>query len=260
MSDPRIHLQKDGAIARILFDNPGAHNALTSGMWQDLAKAARDVAEDPAIRAVIFRGVGGKAFVSGTDISGFAKFTSGQDGLDYERRGDDCMRALDAIPVTTIAVVEGWAVGGGLNIAAACDFRVATPGARFGCPIGRTLGNCLSPLSIARVGGTMGTAIARRMVLLGEIIEAEELKASGFLLDIVGQDALEARIDALCQRAVENAPLTTRAFKEVLRRMTLETLPEADDLMAEVYGSDDFRLGVQTFLSRTKALPGWSGR
>ena len=98
------------------------------------------------------------------------------------------------------------------------------------------------------------------MVLLGEIIEAEELKASGFLLDIVGQDALEARIDALCQRAVENAPLTTRAFKEVLRRMTLETLPEADDLMAEVYGSDDFRLGVQTFLSRTKALPGWSGR
>src|SRR5690606_10016285 len=131
--------------------------------------------------------------------------------LDYERRGDDCMRALDAIPVTTIAVVEGWAVGGGLNIAAACDFRIATPGARFGCPIGRTLGNCLSPLSIARIGGTMGAAIARRMVLLGEIIEAEELKTSGFLLDIVAKEALEARIDALCQRAVENAPLTTRA-------------------------------------------------
>jgi len=259
MSAPRIILEKPGAVARIFFDNPGAHNALTSGMWLDLAEAARDVAADAAIRVVVFRGVGGKAFVSGTDISGFAKFGSGADGIDYENRSDACMRALDAIPATTIAVIDGWAVGGGLNIAAACDFRLATPDARFGSPIGRTLGNCLSPLSLARIGGAIGVAAAKRMVLLGEIIAAQELKASGFLLDIVERDAMDDRLEALCKRAAENAPLTTRACKEVLRRMTLENLPDADDVIEQVYDSDDFRRGVATFLGRTKALPDWTG-
>jgi len=260
MSAPRIVLEKSGPVARISFDNPGAHNALTSGMWLDLADAARDVAADAAIRVVLFRGVGGKAFVSGTDISGFATFTSGQDGIAYERRGDACLQALDAIPATTIAVVDGWCVGGGLNIAAACDFRIATPDARFGSPIGRTLGNCLSPLSVARIGNAIGVAVAKRMVLLGEIVPATELKANGFLLDIVEREALDARVDALCKRAIENAPLTTRACKEVLRRMTLEGLPEADDIIEQVYGSEDFRRGVEVFLSRTKALPEWTGQ
>ncbi|WP_349236422.1 enoyl-CoA hydratase-related protein [Bosea vaviloviae] len=153
MSEPRVTYEKTGDVAHVRFDNPGAYNALTGAMWLQLRDIAGRIAEDPSVRVAVFRGVGGKAFVSGTDISGFATFTGGADGVAYERSGDDCMRALDAIPVTTIAVIDGWAVGGGLNIAAACDFRIATPDARFGSPIGRTLGNCLSPLSLARIGG-----------------------------------------------------------------------------------------------------------
>lgn len=260
MSEPQIVLEKSGSVARIVFDNPSAYNALTSGMWQDLADAARDVAADSTIRVVVFRGVGGKAFVSGTDISGFAKFTSGADGIEYENRIDACMRTLDAIPATTIAVVDGWCVGGGLNIASACDFRLATLEARFGSPIGRTLGNCLSSLSVARIGAAIGVAVSKRMLLLGEVIPAEEMMASGFLLDIVEREKLDGRVDALCKRAAENAPLTTRACKEVLRRMTLERLPDADDVIRQVYGSDDFRSGVEIFLGRTKALPEWTGQ
>ncbi|MBB4003384.1 enoyl-CoA hydratase [Aurantimonas endophytica] len=260
MSEPRIHFDKVGSVAHIRFDNPQAFNALTSQMWLDMRDAARDAAADPDIRVVTFRGVGGKAFVSGTDITGFTKFTSGADGIAYESRIDDCMRALDEIPVTTIAVIDGWAVGGGLNIAAACDFRIATPDARFGSPIGRTLGNCLSPLTLARIGGAIGVSIAKRMVLLGEIIHAPELLATGFLLKMAERDALDGEVEAVCARAAENAPLTTRAVKEMLRRMSLDDLPEADEIVSEVYGSDDFRRGVEAFVARTKIVPEWSGR
>lgn len=260
MSEPQIILEKSGSVARIIFDNPSAFNALTSGMWQDLADAARDVTADSNIRVVVFRGVGGKAFVSGTDISGFAKFTSGSDGVDYETRIDACMRALDEISATTIAVVDGWCVGGGLNIASACDFRIATPEARFGSPIGRTLGNCLSALSVARIGAAIGVSVAKRMLLLGEIIPAKEMMTNGFLLEVVERDEIDGCVDNLCKRAAENAPLTTAACKEVLRRMTLENLPDADDVISQVYGSEDFRRGVEIFLGKTKTLPEWTGR
>lgn len=259
MSGPRVTYEKAGDIAHVRFDNPGAYNALTSAMWLQLREIAGEIAADSSVRVAVFRGVGGKAFVSGTDISGFAKFTSGADGIAYEESGDECMRALDAIPLTTIAVIDGWAVGGGLNIAAACDFRIATPDARFGSPIGRTLGNCLSPLSLARIGGAIGVPAAKRMVLLGEIFGAQDLMSTGFLLRIVEPEAIDAELEALCRRAAENAPLTTRATKEILRRMAFENLPEVDDLIAQVYGSDDFRRGVSAFLAKTKALPAWTG-
>lgn len=260
MTEAQTTFEKSGNAAHIRFDNPSAYNALTSRMWQQMRDFARSIADDPEIRVVTFRGVGGKAFVSGTDISGFTKFTSGADGIEYEHRIDDCMRAIDEIPVATIAVVDGWAVGGGLNIASACDFRIATTDARFGSPIGRTLGNCLSALSLARIGGAVGVPIAKRMVLLGEIVGAPEMRASGFLTEAVERDALDATVEAMCARAAENAPLTTRAFKEVMRKLSLEDLPQADDIIERVYGSEDFKRGVETFLAREKVVPKWLGR
>jgi enoyl-CoA hydratase/carnithine racemase len=261
MSDtkPRIIYEKHGHRAHVQFSNPAAHNALTSQMWHDLRDAARDIAADPAIRVATFRGVGGKAFISGTDISKFADYTTGQQGVDYERDIDDCMGAVDAIPCTTIALVEGWAVGGGMNISAACDFRIATPDARFGSPIGRTIGNCLSAASLARIGGAVGVQLAKRMVLLGEFLTATQLYDSGFLLKIVDRDALDAEAEALCARAAENAPLTTRATKLTLLRAQQTVLPQIEDLIAQVYGSQDFQRGVSNFLSRNKTLPEWSG-
>lgn len=259
MSEPGIVLERRDQVAHVTIDNPAAHNALTSGMWLKLRDAARAIADDPTIRVAVFRGAGGKAFVSGTDISGFAKFTSGADGVAYERNGDACMRALDEIPVTTIAVIDGWPIGGGLNIASVCDFRIATPDARFGSPIGRTLGNCLSAQSLARIGGAVGVQIARRMVLLGEILTAPELLACGFLLRVIERDAMEAEIEALCRRAGENAPLTTRATKTILREMLLAKLPGDEATIRQVYGSDDFRRRVSDFLAKTKAAPCWTG-
>ncbi|AJP72669.1 enoyl-CoA hydratase [Sphingomonas hengshuiensis] len=259
MSEGRIVFETAGAQAHIRFDNPAAHNALTSQMWLDLRDAARAIAADPAIRVATFRGTGGKAFISGTDISKFADYTTGEQGVDYERGIDDCMRAVDAIPCTTIAIVEGWAVGGGLNIASACDFRIATPDARFGSPIGRTLGNCLSGASLARIAGAVGVQMAKRMVLLGEFLTADQLFATGYLLKVAAPEVIDEEVAALCLRAAENAPRTTRATKEMVRRMTMDSLPEVEDLIAQVYGSADFRRGVADFLARTKRVPDWTG-
>lgn len=259
MSAARLVYEKRGVEAHVRFDNPAAHNALTSQMWHDLRDAARDIAADPNIRVATFRGVGGKAFISGTDISKFADYETGQQGVDYERDIDICMGAIDEIPCTTIAIVDGWAVGGGLNISSACDFRIATPNARFGSPIGRTIGNCLSAMSVARIGGAIGVQLAKRMVLLGELIPAADLLASGFLHQIVEPAELDAAAEALCRRAAENAPLTTRATKEMLRRMRYANLPDVEDLIAMVYGSADFRRGVANFLAGNKTLPDWAG-
>jgi len=259
MSAGRLVVTINGATAHIRFDNPAAYNALTHQMWLDLRDTCRTIAEDRAIRVVTFRGTGGKAFISGTDIAGFADFATGRDGVDYERGIDECMAAVDAIPATTIAIVEGWAVGGGLNISSACDFRLATPDARFGSPIGRTIGNCLSASSLARIGGALGVQIAKRMVLLGEIMSAADLLDSGFLLQVVEPAELDDVVGQLCRRAAENAPLTTRATKETIRRMRHANLPNIDDLIEQVYGSADFRRGVEAFLARTRKLPDWTG-
>jgi enoyl-CoA hydratase/carnithine racemase len=259
MSEARLIYNKVGPVAQILFDNPSAHNALTHEMWCSLRDTCRQIAQDPSVRVVTFRGVGGKAFISGTDISGFSGFTSGSDGIAYERHIDECMAAVDALPMTTIAVIEGWAVGGGLNIFSAADFRIATPNARFASPLGRTIGNCLSMSSCARIAAAIGVATAKRMLLLGEVIAAQELLAKGVLYKVAEPAELDATVDALCQLAIPNAPLTTRASKEMIRRLAYANLPNVDDLIAQVYGSDDFKRGVQNFLAKNKSTPQWSG-
>ena len=259
MTQARLIYERDGSVARVLFCHPGAHNALTSQMWTDLRDRCKQIAADKSVRVVVFRGVGGKAFVSGTDISGFVSFASGRDGLVYERGIDDCMAAVDALPVPAIAVVDGWAVGGGLNIVCACDFRIATPSARFGSPLGRTIGNCLSMSSYARIVSAVGADAAKRMLLLGEMLTAEELLATKFLYRVVEPQGLDAEVKALCDRAAGNAPLTTRATKEALRSWRNANLPNIDALIEAVYGSEDFKRGVRNFLDSRKTPPDWTG-
>jgi enoyl-CoA hydratase/carnithine racemase len=259
MSEGKLIYDKRGAVARILFDNPAAHNALTHDMWCELRDVCRQIAKDPSVRVVTFRGVGGKAFISGTDISGFSEFTSGRDGIAYERHIDECMAAVDALPIPAIAVIEGWAVGGGLNLFSAADFRIATPQARFASPLGRTIGNCLSMSSCARIAGAIGIPMAKRMLLLGEVVAAQEMLARGLLYSIVEPGELDAAVDALCALAIPNAPLTTRASKEMIRRLSYANLPSSDDLIEQVYGSEDFKKGVRSFLAKNKAVPQWSG-
>jgi len=249
---------KDGHIARITFDNRPAHNALTMRMWHDLADACTDVAKDKDIRVVTMRGAGGKSFISGTDITGFLKFEAGSDGVRYERDMDRCIGTVEAIPQPTLAIVEGWAVGGGLAISFACDFRIATPTAKFGSPIAKTIGNCLSMKGYTRLVANAGVAMAKRIVINGEMPTATELKALGLVVDVAEPEELDAKAAELVDRLASMAPLTVRTTKEAIRRLMYVNQPDLEDMIDLVYGSEDFRNGVRNFVE--KKPQNWVGR
>ncbi|MSU89343.1 enoyl-CoA hydratase [Rhodobacteraceae bacterium 2CG4] len=256
--DGEVTLQREGPVAHVTFDRPAARNAMTWAMYGQLDEICTDLAADRDLRAVVFRGAGGRSFVAGSDIAQFRDFTCGEDGLEYERSMDRHMARLLAIPVPTVAAIEGWAVGGGLSIAACCDLRVATRGTKLGIPIARTVGNCLSMASYRRLVDGIGAASSKRMLMLGEFLTAEEALASGFLVRVVKPDELDREIEAIVDRLLGNAPITLRVTKEAIRRIQTGEDGDGADLIAETYGSDDFRHGVAAFVN--KEPPDWSGR
>jgi len=257
MSEGHVHYRAVNGVASVLFDRPEARNAMTWSMYAELAAACEAIAHDEQVRVAVFRGAGG-AFVAGTDIQQFTAFTGAEDGIAYERRIDAAIGQIENLPKPVIAVVEGVCVGGGLAIAAACDFRIATPAARFGVPIARTLGNCLSVGNMARLLAQFGAGRTKRMLMLAELISAEEGLACGFVDVLAPPGDIESKLDGMCMRLMQQAPLTMGAAKEAIRRIVLEHLPEGGDLVRVCYGSDDFKEGVDAFLAKRR--PGWRGR
>jgi enoyl-CoA hydratase/carnithine racemase len=229
---------------------------MTWRMYEEMAEACAKIAADPSIRVAVLRGAGGKAFVAGTDIEQFRAFSSGEDGIAYEEKVEIYVSALEALPIPTIAVVEGWAVGGGMALANACDVRIATPGARFGVPIARTLGNCLSASNLQRLSATLGVSVVKRMLLLAETPMVEELP-TGYAA-IVSAEEIDAKVGELCERLAGHAPITMRVTKEMLRRLASDPRAADADLVRETYGSEDFREGVDAFLA--KRPPVWRGK
>jgi enoyl-CoA hydratase len=258
MNDGDVLLRRDGAVAHIVFDRPQARNAMTWRMYERLGEICTELRADTSVRVAVFRGAGGKAFVAGTDIAQFLAFTSGEDGIAYEERMEGYLGGLESLPIPTLAVVEGFAIGGGLAIAACCDLRVATPGSRFGVPIARTLGNCLSVANTARLVAALGASRAKRVLLLAEMITAEEAMGGGFLTEIIAPDDLDRRVGELCDRLAHHAPVTMRVSKEAIRRLLEAGLPGDHDLVRETYGSEDFRRGVRAFVEKREAE--WSGK
>jgi enoyl-CoA hydratase len=250
-----------GGIASLTFNRPVARNAMTWGMYDALADACARVDSDDGIRIWILRGAGGKAFVSGTDISQFESFRSREDGLRYEERIEGILDRLERVGKPTIAQVEGVATGGGCAIALACDFRVATPESAFGVPIARTLGNCLSSASCARFMDIVGPAIVKDILFTGRLVAAPEALALGMVSRVAPADEIDQVVQELASTLAANAPLTIRATKEMLRRLSAKRRlsPGADaDLVELCYSSEDFREGVTAFLAKRK--PRWTGR
>jgi len=255
-ADGRVSLTIEGTTAHITFDRPAARNAMTWAMYEGLKQACASIASNQTVRVVVLRGAGGKAFIAGTDIGQFQSFETGGDGIDYERRIGEYVGAVAALTVPTIAVVEGWAVGGGMAIASVCDFRLATPGARFGVPIARTLGNCLSQANL--LVAMLGVPMVKRMLLLAELVPAEELTASGYVLKTVAAQELDDAVTALCEQLSGHAPLTMAASKAMVRRIVSDYEDDDQAIVEQVYGSADFREGVAAFVSRR--APHWSGQ
>jgi enoyl-CoA hydratase/carnithine racemase len=249
---------RDGPIATVTFNRPAARNALTWGMYERLEQACEDLDGDDGVRVVVLRGAGGRAFVAGSDIGQFRDFRGAEDGLRYERDLDRRMARLAGVRKPVIAQVEGVAVGAGLRIAAACDIRIATPEARFGAPIARTVGNCLSMEAYAGLVDLLGPSRVVEMLFTARLLGAEEARAAGFVHEIAAADRIAARVAEVAQAVASHAPLTLAVTKEAVRRIQAARRPaDGDDLVARIYSSADFREGVRAFVD--KRQPHWTG-
>jgi enoyl-CoA hydratase/carnithine racemase len=229
-------------------------------MYEALMDACDRVERDSAIRVLVLRGAGGKAFVAGTDIGHFERFRGSEDGIQYEQRIDQVMERLERLTKATIAVIQGVAAGGGCAIALTCDLRIATTESTLGIPIARTLGNCLSGATYGRLVDLVGRGVVTDMLLTGRFIGATEALTLGLVTQVVPEEDIDAAARETAARIASNAPLTVRATKEMLRRIAARRrLPAgADrDLIAMCYGSRDFREGVSAFLA--KRAPHWTG-
>ena len=253
-----LEVSQDGAVLTVLFNRPEARNAMTFDMYDGLEEACARADTDDSVRVMVLRGAGGRAFVAGTDISQFSSFTSGDDGIEYEERITRVVNRLEDVAVPTVAAIEGPCVGGGLALAAACDLRVATESSRFGVPIARTLGNCLSMNSYSLLVHHLGPGRTLDMLLRARLLSAADAHAAGFVGEVVPDGELDPALSALLDVLLNHAPLSMKAAGQAVARLRRANLPDGDDLVREVFGSADFRAGVAAFVERGQA--GWTGR
>jgi enoyl-CoA hydratase len=259
-SADELIVERKGAIVWITFNRPQARNALTWNMYNSLETACKEINADRAVRAVVLTGAGGQAFVAGTDIGQFRAFKTEQDALDYEARGNLVMRTLESVRVPTIAAIAGACTGAGAAIAASCDLRIASPSARYGFPIARTLGNCLSMANYTRAAALIGFARLKDLMMRARLMDAQEMLACGLVSEVTpDEESLPARAQTLANEVASMAPLTLWATKEALLRIRDGLIPEGadSDLIVACYTSKDFKEGVEAFLAKRK--PVWSG-
>jgi enoyl-CoA hydratase/carnithine racemase len=260
MEDTHILFAVEHGVAYLTVNRPEQRNAMTWEMYQRLVEICERVDEDDALKVLVIRGSGERAFISGTDISQFPAFRGDpRAGIAYEERIDHVVGRLEAVGKPTLASIRGYALGGGLGIALACDLRLASDDARFGVPVIR-LGNCLSMHNYARLVALLGPARAKEMIFTARHVSAGEALAWGLVNEVMPPESLAARTRELAEAIAAGPPLTLRASKEAVRRVVDRLMPEnpGHDLIALCYSSQDFQEGVAAFLD--KRAPRWTGR
>jgi enoyl-CoA hydratase len=258
-TDEILYEVKEGGIAWLTFNRPEARNAMTFGMYDRLGEICTRINADDSVKALVLRGAGDKAFVSGTDISQFRGFSTPQHSLEYEARMDRVFDALEDVRVPTVAAIQGACTGGGAGIAAACDLRLGAPSAKFGFPIARTLGNTLSTRNYARLAALIGVARTKDIILLARLMDAEEMRAIGLLNQVTAENDLYQRAEEVARTAAAHAPLTVRTAKQELNRIVRHWAPAGSrDHVVQTYMSEDFREGIDSFLAKRK--PRWRGK
>ncbi|BDG72987.1 enoyl-CoA hydratase [Roseomonas fluvialis] len=250
----RIDVQRthDGRVARVVVDHDAKLNTLNPPLMEDFAAAFATLAQDAALRAVVLTGAGPRAFIGGADITSMAAIEDEKGARAFIRLVHGCCRAIRDMPVPVIARVNGWCLGAGLEVAAACDLRIASDSAKFGMPEVRV--GIPSVVEAALLPGLIGWGRTRRLLLLAETIDATEALDWGLLERVVAPDALDAAVDAWVALLLEAGPAAIRAQKALIRRW--EDLPQTAAIAA---GVDAFGASWRTDEPR-RMLGGFAAR
>jgi enoyl-CoA hydratase/carnithine racemase len=256
----RIIARKDGAIGWLIFNNPERRNAVSLDMWQAIPGVLGDFGADDAIRVVVLAGAGDKAFVSGADISQFEKQRSTAETVaHYDEIGEKAQTALKNFDKPVIAMIRGYCIGGGLNIANLCDLRIAADDARFGIPAAK-MGLGYRASSMKNLVDVVGKASALEIMITARQFTAEEAKHMGLVHKVVPVAALEQATREYCDMIAANAPLTMRSAKRIIREVARNDYDAAacSAWVKECFDSEDYREGRRAFMEKRK--PAFKGR
>lgn len=258
--DETILVERDGPIATVVLNRPDKLNALTRAMWAELGNTVSALSRDTAVRCIVLRGAGDKAFSPGNDISEFATQRSNkQQAIEYGKAMHATAAALANCPTPLVAQIHGICVGGGLEIAALCDIRICGQSSRFGAPI-KNLGLVMAYPEMLPLVRLVGPAVALEILLEGRVFDAAEAKDKGLVTRVVSDDLVATEARATAERISEGAPLTARWHKKFARRLAdPRPLTEAEyDECFDCFDTEDFRIGYRAFLAKEK--PRFVGR
>ena len=256
---PDILCQRDGAIATVTLFNPDKLNALNALMWRRLRETMLALAADDSLRCVILRGEGA-AFAAGGDLEEFKTARATVDlALAYHEAVGEALAAIESCPHPTVAAILGPCVGGGLEIACACDLRIAGAGAKFGAPIMK-IGFSMYPGELAGFLKLAGPALAKEILLEGRLLSAAEAYAKGLLTRVVADEQVGTEVQATARRIAAGAPLVARWHKQWVRRLTTG-VPLSEDEKRRAFDfltTEDYREGLAAFSE--KRAPVFRGR
>jgi enoyl-CoA hydratase/carnithine racemase len=255
-----IVTSRDGAIATVTFNRPDRLNALTRAMWEELGATMRRLSANDAMRCVVLRGAGGKAFAAGADIAEFAtERANSRQARQYGEVIDATMKAVAQCRHPTVALIEGACIGGGLEIAAMCDMRICGSSSRFGVPINK-LGLTMAYGELAGLLALVGRAVTLEILLEGRVFDAAEAYRKRLVNRVVADDQVETEAYTLARRIADGAPLVARWHKQFIERLTVraDIPPEEWDVGYACFDTDDYRAGVKAFLEKSR--PGFKGR
>ncbi len=262
MATDKMLAHKDGPIGSMIFNNPERHNATSLEMWEAADEILKDFAQDPAIRVVVLSGTGGKAFVSGADISKFEDERATEEAVKhYNKTSDRMSTTLSTMPKPTIAMIQGWCIGGGVSVATTCDLRVCTEDSKFGVPAAK-LGLGYGIKGIRRLADLVGPSAAKEIFFTARHYTAQEALRMGLVNQVVPASELQSFVKQYAETIAGNAPLTVNSVKrivgELLKDPVDRDLALCDRLVAECFASQDYIEGRRAFMEKRK--PNFVGR